>query len=225
MVEIEHELENIESWDPGGGGKLIPGIYEVKIVEVKGETAQSGHPKLNIKCSVVDGDHIGSICFADRSLHPNALGYFRGMLDILNLFATGRSFDEQKLVGRFMKVQVVEYTKQDQSVGLKVDKLFRSGINDHKNEQCDISEGAHTTTVHPPARPNGNGNGKPAAAKPPAKPAAPAPAKPAAASKQPARASAPPVHSDDDLPFVWFIPFVGIMGEVARLLSNSSIVG
>ena len=192
MVEIEQEIENIESWDPSGGGKLVAGIYEVEIAEVKVEDAKSGYPKLNMKCKVVSGDHMGSTCFVDRSLHPNALGYFRGMLDMLNLFATGRSFDEKKLVGRFMRVQMVDSYKADGvTPTLKSERLFRSEVNDHKNEQADISEGA--TTV-PAARVNGNGNGKAAAAKPAAKPVPatrPAARPPAAAGKK----------ADDDLPF------------------------
>ena len=195
MVQIEHDLESVESWDPGGGGKLVPGLYEVKIVEVKVGDAQSGYPKLSLKLQVVDGEHIGAFCFGDRSLHPNALGYLRGMLDILNVYATGRSFDEQRLVGRFMKVQVVEYNKNDGSTGTKVDKMFRSDINDGKNDQLDISEGAARVAPKPVPRPtNGNGysngNGKttprPAATKPPAKASAPQ--------------QAPPPN-DDDLPF------------------------
>lgn len=193
MVEIEQEIENIESWDPSGGAKLVAGIYEVEIAEVKVEDAKSGYPKLNMKCKVVSGDHMGATCFVDRSLHPNALGYFRGMLDMLNLFATGRSFDEKKLVGRFMRVQMVDSYKADGvTPTLKSERLFRSEVNDHKNEQADISEGAHTTTV-PASR--GNGNGKAAAAKPIAKPApaarpVPRPAPAAAGTK-----------GDDDLPF------------------------
>ncbi len=196
MVAIEHNIQDIESWDPGGGGKLVPGVYEVKIAEVKVEDARSGsgYQKLAIKCQVVDGEHLGAMAFADRSLHPNALGYLRGMFDMLNVYANGRSFDEQKLVGRFMKVQVVEYAKGNGDPGLKVDKLFRSDINDGKNDQLDISEGAATVQQKPvqaarpaAARPpaaNGNGNGKPA-------PATRPPATPPAAKKKP----------DDDLPF------------------------
>ena len=196
MVEIEHNILAVEWWVRGGGGRLVPGVYEVKVTEVKVEDARSGsgYQKLAMKCQVFDGEYMGAIAFCDRSLHPNALGYLRGMFDMLNVYANGRSFNEQKLVGRFMKVQVVEYTKQNGEAGLKAEKLFRSDINDGKNEQLDISEGA--ATVHPkptparpspaPARPpaaNGNGNGKATGTRPPASP-------PAAKKK-----------SDDDLPF------------------------
>lgn len=157
MVQVEQEIEQVESWDPGGGGKLVPGIYEAKIVSVEAQTSQTGHPKLNFKYQVVDGEHLGAFAFGDRSLHPNALSYFKGMLDVLNCYATGKSFDEQKLVGRFLKVQVIEYDKQDQTKGLKVDKLFKSDI--HVNDQLDITA-VRSGGAQAPSKTGGNGNGK-----------------------------------------------------------------
>lgn len=189
MIQVEQELEQVESWDPGGGGKLVPGIYEVKIVTVEVQTSQSGHPKLNFKYQVVDGEHLGAFTFGDRSLHPNALSYFKGMLDVLNCYATGKVFDEQKLVGRFLKVQVIEYDKQDQTKGLKVDKLFKSDI--HVNDQLDItatkSGGAQAPSK---TQTGGKGNGK----------------------NQPAPQ---PAGKIDDLPFAWVLPFILTGGSIA----------
>jgi hypothetical protein len=158
MVQVEQEIQEVESWDPGGGGKLVPGIYEAKILAVEVKESQSGHPKLSFKYQVVDGESIGCLCFGDRSLHPNALPYFRGMMDVLNCFATGRAFDEQKLVGRFLKVQVIEYDKQDQTKGLKVEKQFRSDT--HVNDQLDITATSGGGARAPEkAKTGGNGNG------------------------------------------------------------------
>ena len=151
MVQVEQEIDQVESWDPGGGGSLLPGIYEVKIISVEVQSSQSGHPKLNFKYQVVDGEHLGAFTFGDRSLHPNALSYFKGMLDVLNCYATGKAFDEQKLVGRFLKVQVIEYDKQNGEKGLKVEKLFKSDIN--HNDQLDITDNGGGGRAQAPAKP------------------------------------------------------------------------
>ena len=192
MVEVEQEIQEVESWDPGGGGKIEPGIYEAKIVSVEVQSSQTGHPKLNFKYQVIDGLSTGCFAFGDRSLHPNALPYFRGMLDVLNCFATGKSFDEQKLAGRYLKIQVVEYEKQNHEKGMKVDKLFKSDIN--VNDQLDIT--AVKGGTHGPSKPQnsagaGKGNG---------------------ANRQPVAASGGKL---DDLPFAWVLPFILLGGSIA----------
>lgn len=155
MLELEQEIQAYDSWDPGVGGKVVPGVYEARIETVVVQTSQSGHPKLNFKYQIVEGDYLGSIAFGDRSLHPNALPFFRGMLDVVSAFATGRTIDEQKLVGRYLKIQVIEYDKADSSKGVKVDKLFRSDKFGHKNDQIDISSVTGASIPEPPAKGNG----------------------------------------------------------------------
>ena len=147
-------------------------MHEVQIVEVKLEDAKSGYQKLNMKCKVVVGDSIGGTVYVNQSLHPNALGYFRGMLDILNCYATTQDLDEQKLDGKYMRVFVEETPKTDGSGGktIKVDKMFVSEINADKNLPTDISEGAKARPVAAPqhsvagrGQVAGGGNGRSAA--------------------------------------------------------------
>jgi len=200
MLEISDDIQNVESWDPGSGGAVPPGIYEVVIDSVEVKQAGSGFPNLSLKCKVVAGEHLGGTVFANRSLHPNALPYFRGLLDMLNCYATGKAIDESRLVGRFMKVQVVEYDKNDGSKGVKADKQFKSDINFGKNTELDIS-GGHANVAPgvkaapaPAQRPaatavrpgNGNGNNGRAAT---------------AAQPKPSAAPAAKPNGDEDLPF------------------------
>ena len=106
MVHIDKPLDEIESWDPGASGSVKPGMHEVQIAEVKLEDTKngSGYQKVSMKCKVVAGECIGGNVFINKSLHPNALGYFRGMLDILNCYATSQDIDEQKLKGKFLRI-------------------------------------------------------------------------------------------------------------------------
>ena len=123
-------------------------MHEVQIIEVKLEDAKSGYQKVNMKCKAVAGECVGSTVYVNRSLHPNALRYFRGMLDILNCFATTQDLDEQKLVGKYMRVFVEETPKTDGSgMTLKVDKMFVSEINADKNLPTDIAEGANAKPI------------------------------------------------------------------------------
>lgn len=147
MVEVAQDIEQVESWDPGSAGKVPVGIYEAQVEAVEVKTSTTGYPKLGMKMRVVSGEFTGGILFGDRSLHPNALPYFRGLLDVLNLYATGKNVDEQKLVGRFLKVQAVEYDKSDGSKGVSVEKFFKSDINAGKNDEMDISAHSNGGTV------------------------------------------------------------------------------
>jgi hypothetical protein len=139
MVTLEVPIEEVESWDPSAAGKVQPGIYEAMIEDVEVKNAQSGYPKLSVRYRILEGEASGGAVYGERSLHPNSLPYFRGFLDLLNVFATGKAIDEQKLVGRYLRVQVVEYDKQDGSKGVKVEKVFKSEANGHRNEQLDIT--------------------------------------------------------------------------------------
>jgi hypothetical protein len=146
-------------------------MHEVQIVEVKLEDAKSGYQKINLKCKVVAGDGIGGTVYANKSLHPNALPYFRGMLDILNCFATTQDLDEQKLNGKFLRILAEETPKTDGTgMTIKVDKMFASEINADKNMPTDISEGAKARSVAAPqhsvagrGQVAGGGNGRSAA--------------------------------------------------------------
>jgi hypothetical protein len=193
MIEIEQPIENVESWDPGSGGLVPIGIYEVRIEGVEVKTATSGYPNLNLRTKVVEGPHIGGTIFASRSLHPNALGFFRGMLDLLNCFATGKNIDEQKLVGRFMKLQVIEYTKNDNSIGTKGDKMFMSDINAAKNDQIDITAHGKAGTTAGAARPTNGDARKTGAATGSRRASGPHEGAPAPSQAPPAK--------EDDLPF------------------------
>jgi hypothetical protein len=188
MVELEQDLKEIESWDPGSGGKVSLGMHEAVIDTVEVKTSTTGFPKLDIRYKVVAGDCVGATVFGSRSLHPNALPFFRGMLDVLNCFSSSRKFDEQKLVGRYLRIYVEEYDKaNDAGKGLKVEKLFKSEINDHKNEQLDIAQvdGATKAPTQKPQPQNGKGGQKP----------------PAHAPAAPVGAGGPKANPDDDLPF------------------------
>jgi hypothetical protein len=153
MITIEKPLDEIESWDPGSSGSCKPGMHEVVIDEVKLEDAQSGYQKVNLKLRVVAGESVGGTVYANKSLHPNALPYFRGMLDVLNCYATTKNLDEQKLKGKYLRVFVEEVPKSDNSgkMTLKVDKMFVSEINADKNLPTDISEGAKLRPAPPHA--------------------------------------------------------------------------
>ena len=191
MLEIDQNIEGVESWDPGSGGKVTPGVYEAVIETVEVKTSTTGFPKIAMKFKVVQGDCMGGIVFGDRSLHPNALPYFRGLMDLLNVYANGRSIDEQKLVGRYCKVHVAEYDKNDGTKGVSVEKYYVSDINAHKNEQLDISAGANKGVragerVAPPVQ------AAPAHAAAPQKRNGTVPPAPAAPQKK---------NSDQDLPF------------------------
>ena len=149
MITIDKPLDEIESWDPAGGSALKPGMHEVQIIEVKLEDAKSGYQKVNMKCKAVAGECVGSTVYVNRSLHPNALGYFRGMLAILGCYATTQHLDEQKLVGKYMRVFVEEVPKTDGSgMTVKVDKMFISEVNAEKNLPTDIAEGANAKPIH-----------------------------------------------------------------------------
>lgn len=174
MVHIDKPLDEIESWDPGASGSVKPGMHEVQIAEVKLEDTKngSGYQKVSMKCKVVAGECIGGNVFINKSLHPNALGYFRGMLDILNCYATSQDIDEQKLKGKYMRALVEEVPKTDGTGGtvIKTEKLFVSEINADKNLATDISEGAKARPVAAPqhsvagrGQVAGGGNGRPAA--------------------------------------------------------------
>ncbi|MFH0989928.1 MAG: DUF669 domain-containing protein [bacterium] len=148
MVELEQPVEELESWDPGAGVKVEPGFYEVRIDAVEPKTASSGFPNLNFKFKVVEGTAMGASVYGSRSLHPNALPYFRGFMDLVNTFATGRNIDEEKFIGRYLRVLVIKYDKNDGSgKGVKVDKLFLSEINAAKNDQIDVSASTRAKLV------------------------------------------------------------------------------
>lgn len=191
MVEVAQDIEQVESWDPGSGGRVPVGMYEVQVEAVEVRTSTTGYPKLGLKMRVVQGEYTGGILFGDRSLHPNALPYFRGLLDVLNLYATGKNIDEQKLVGRFVKVQATEYDKADGSKGVSVDKFFKSDINGGKNDEMDISgHNGNGTVAGEKAKTGAVSNARTAAA-----------AAKAGGSAAPVPAKAGAKKDDDDLPF------------------------
>jgi len=174
MVDMGQDLNDVEAFDPGSGGKVTVGFHELEIVEVEAKVSASNFPILNIKYRVVAGPSVGGTIYGSRSLHPNALPFFKGYLDVVNCFATTRSFDEQKLVGRYLKGYAEEYTKTGGAhageQGTRIEKVFKSEINAEKNAQIDLSVSARPARELVTAGAGQPKNGKAAGATPPPPP-------------------------------------------------------
>jgi hypothetical protein len=129
-------FEGLESWTPGGS-RVEVGIHEAKIQEIELQKDQKGFPKLNIKYEVIAGECRGGVVYGSRSLAPAALNYFKGFCEMLAVFFKGGAFDEQGFVGRVMRIDVKPYTKQDGSMGTRVENVFPSEIG--QNDPVDIT--------------------------------------------------------------------------------------
>ncbi|GEM_PF-3403152 len=168
MVDMGQDLNDVEAFDPGSGGKVTVGFHELEIVEVEAKVSTSNFPILNIKYRVVSGPAVGGTIYGSRSLHPNALPFFKGFLEVVNCFATQRNFDEQKLVGRYLKGYAEEYTKTGGAhageQGTRIEKVFKSEINFDKNSQIDLSLSARPERELVTAGAGKPGNGKAAGA-------------------------------------------------------------
>ncbi len=130
-------FENLESWNPGGGGMVPVGIYEARIVEVEVQKDNNGFPKLNMKHEITQGEHTGGTVYGNRSLSPKALNFFRGYCEMLSVSFRGMAFNEQGFVGRCLRIHVEEYPKQDGSTGTRVGRVYPSEIA--QNDPIDIT--------------------------------------------------------------------------------------
>ena len=129
-------FEGLESWTPGGV-KVEVGVHEAKIQEIELQKDQKGFPKLNIKYEVIAGECQGGVVFGSRSLSPGALNYFKGFCEMLNVSFKGSAFDEKGFVGRVLRIDVKPYTKQDGSLGTRVESVYPSEIG--QNDPVDIT--------------------------------------------------------------------------------------
>lgn len=147
-------FEGLESWTPGGV-KVEIGIHEARIVDVEVQKDQKGFPKLNIKYEVISGKCQGGTVYGSRSLAPNALNYFKGFCEMLNVYFKGSAFDEKGFIGRVLRIDVKPYTKQDGTEGTRVENVFPSEIG--QNDPLDIT--ADPTVVDMSEEPDSGGAG------------------------------------------------------------------
>jgi hypothetical protein len=145
-------FEGLESWTPGGA-KVEVGVHEAKIQEIELQKDQKGFPKLNIKYEVIAGECQGGVVYGSRSLSPGALNYFKGFCEMLNVSFKGSAFDEKGFIGRVLRIDVKPYTKQDGSMGTRVENLFPSEIG--QNDPVDIT--VDPTTVDLSEEPDSSG--------------------------------------------------------------------